>query len=65
MKVAFLILSRSSEAMRVVTATRWSGSLACLKPRSRLISRTTPRLPFVPWRKPSSRPSIAGIRAPF
>jgi hypothetical protein len=32
----------SSEAMSVVTAASWSGSLACLSPKRRLMSRITP-----------------------
>src|SRR5215207_7001520 len=63
MKVAFLTASGSSEAIRVVTAARWSGSLACLNPKSKLIRRTAPT-PAGPDRKPSSQPSIADMRAP-
>src|SRR5215212_1179566 len=61
MKVAFLTASGSSAAMRVVTAARWSGSLACLSPKSRLTSRTTP-IPAEPCRNPSSQGSMAATR---
>jgi hypothetical protein len=61
MKVAFLTASGSSEAMRVVTAARWSGSLACLSPNSRLTSKTTP-IPAEPCNNPSSQESIVAMR---
>src|ERR687898_91680 len=62
---AFLTWSRSfSEAIRVVTAARWSGSLACRRPSSRLTSSTIPK-PADPCMKPSSQESTVATRAPF
>src|SRR3712207_186019 len=54
----------SSKAMRVVTAARWSGSLACRRPSSRLTSKTIPR-PADPCIRPSSQASTWDKRAPF
>jgi hypothetical protein len=51
----------SPEAIRVVTAARWSGSEACRKPRSRLTSNMTPT-PTSPCKSPSNQPSIADMR---
>src|SRR5829696_3706022 len=56
-------LRSSSEAIRVVTAARWSGSEACRRPKSRLMSRITPA-PDGPCMKPSNQPSIADTQAP-
>jgi hypothetical protein len=65
-RLAFLArLSLRSEAIRVVSAARWSGSVACLKPIRKLISNTISRLALGPCRMPSSQPSIAATQAPF
>src|SRR5215218_6354735 len=62
---AFLVpLPSFSEAMRVVTAARWSGSEACRKPSARLTSNTTQRAGD-PCKKASSQPSIVAIPSPF
>src|SRR5215208_3409956 len=62
---AFLVpLPSFSEAMRVVTAARWSGSEACRKPSARLTSSTTQRA-VGPCKKASSQPSIVAIPSPF
>src|SRR5215210_1294706 len=62
---AFLVpLPSFSEAMRVVTAARWSGSEACRKPSARLTSSTTQRAGG-PCKKASSQPSIVAIPSPF
>src|SRR5215208_4896069 len=60
MRAALLAFLRFSEAIRVVTAARWSGSEACLKPSSRLTSSTTHNASG-PCMKPSSQLSIADM----
>src|SRR5215212_1259031 len=62
---AFLFpLPSFSDAMRVVTAARWSGSVACRKLSARLTRSTTQRA-VGPCKKPSSQPSIVAIPSPF
>src|SRR5215208_4004955 len=62
---AFLVpLPSCSDAMRVVTAVRWSGSEARRKPSARLTSSTTQRAGG-PCKKASSQPSIVAIPSPF
>src|ERR671911_902405 len=53
-----------SEAMRVVTAARGSGSEAWRKPSARLTRSMTQRAAG-PCKKPSSQPSIVAISSPF
>src|SRR5215218_1908541 len=62
---AFLVpLPSFSEAMRVVTAARWSGSEACRKPSARLMRSTTQKAGG-PCKKVSSQPSTVAIPSPF
>src|SRR5215217_9596496 len=65
MEPAFLVpLPSFSEAMRVLTAARWSGSEACRKPSARLTRRMAQRA-VGPCKKASSQPSIVATPSPF